>query len=331
MTALAAASHAARFLIDRQSPDGWWRDYDDLPVGPSDGWVTAYVGRALAAAAAAGVAAAAGPAAQRAAAWLRDVRPYPAGWGYNACSGPDADSTAHALALLRECRIAADVADVAWLRARFRVNGGCATYDRRDAWGVAHIDVTPVAFLALPAAVQAELAGGVRRFIETCRGRDGGWPAYWWRSGHYSTYWNLRALGALGAPPPMPVVLASASGGEDAAPTDAGAPAPAVAESTLSAFDLAFAVGVAALRGTPAGAGLHRLLRQQQSDGSWPGAANLRVTDPRCFRPWEKPLGTLYIDTQRLLTTASALLVLVGTLPAHRRRGFAAPAADPSS
>ena len=286
-----AASRAARFLVAHQSPEGWWRDYDNLPVGASDGWVTAYVGRALADAAAAGIESAAAASARRAAAWLRDVRAYPAGWGYNAQTGPDADSTAHAIALLRACDIPVGTADVAWLRGRFRDNGGCATYDRKDAWGVAHVDVTPVAFLALPDTARAEIAPGVRRFIEVCRNADGTWPAYWWRTCHYSTYWNLRALAAIDGQPPL-----ETPGCDEG---EAG-----------SAFDLAFAVGASALAGGPFSARLRRLLRQQSDDGSWPGAANLRVTDPRCLRPWETPAGLLYVDTQRLLTTASVLLVL---------------------
>src|SRR5450432_1013136 len=37
-----------------------------------------------------------------------------------------------------------------------------------------------------------------RAAIEKARSSDGTWPSYWWRACHYSTYWNLRALRALG-------------------------------------------------------------------------------------------------------------------------------------
>jgi hypothetical protein len=310
MTVHVAAARAARFLIGHQSPEGWWRDYDDLPVGASDGWVTAYAGRALAGAALSGIEPAAAASARRAAAWLRDVRAYPAGWGYNARTGPDADSTAHAIALLRACEMPVAPADVAWLRARFRANGGCATYDRQDAWGVAHIDVTPVAFLALPDAARMEIASGVRGFIETCRDADGTWPAYWWRTCHYSTYWNLRALATLEE-------RSARTGHEPDASADSP---PGILHPTRqveSAFDLAFAVGASALADRPFARQLRCLLRQQHDDGSWPGAANLRVTHPSCFRPWETPIGSLYVDTRRLLTTASVLLVLCATARAR--------------
>src|SRR6185503_10172256 len=95
--------------------------------------------------------------ATHAGAWLTSVRPYTAGWGFNAATGPDADSTAYALCLLREVGQAAAPADEAWLQDRWLPGRGFATYDRLDNWGLAHPDVTPIAFRALCAEAQSRL------------------------------------------------------------------------------------------------------------------------------------------------------------------------------
>jgi hypothetical protein len=126
-------------------------------------------------------------------------------------------------------------------------------------------------------------------FTLICRQPDHTWPAYWWASHHYSTHWNLQLLAALGHP---------------------AEPPPAVEPAALSAFELAHALGAAALAGGKTKVLAAALLAAQSPDGFWPGAANLRVTDPSCPRPWETPRGRLHTDHRHLITTASALTAL---------------------
>lgn len=285
----SAIARAARFLVAHQGADGAWREYEAMPVGASDGWVSAFVGRFLAHPAVARRVPEAWAAAQRAASYLeRQAGP---GWGYNAASGPDADSTAHGLALRQQLGLPLAEADIAWLLARWRPNGGCATYDRQDAWGIAHPCVTPVAWLALPPARRMALADAVRGFILACRADDGGWPAYWWRGRHYSSFWNARALCEL-APQTLSAGLPVAPGDGDCA------------------FDVACAFGISVLAGRPDMRLGRRLLEAQQPDGHWPGAPQLLLTHPACFRPWLQPHGAYYADTHHLITTAIALDVL---------------------
>lgn len=288
---LPAIAAAAYFLVTRQEVGGAWRDYPGMPIGASGGWVTAFVGRALAHECVAWMAPAGRAAARRGERFLRTRRAYPAGLGYNDVSGPDADSTAHGLALQQQLGLAPAQADVDWLLARWRPNGGCATYDRLDAWGVAHPCVTPVAWLALPPGPQAALAPAVRAFTLACRRADGTWPAYWWRGRHYSTFWNCRALRQLDPTQPLDF-------------------APGFTDNLASAFDLACALGATALASRSDTALAARLLALQSPDGSWPGAPSLRVTHPACFRPWELAHGDCYTDEHRLVTTAAALDVL---------------------
>jgi hypothetical protein len=293
----AASQRAAHFLAARQEKSGAWRDYPQFPMGPSDGWVSAYVGRALLDYSRQGADPRAEESARRAAEWLSTWRDFSQGWGYNAASGPDADSTSHALSLLRAAGKNPRPEDSAWLSLHWRGNGGCATYLRRDAWGAAHIDVSPVALLALSPEERLARRDSFLEFSSLCRAVDGSWPAYWWRSCYYSTFWNLRALRALGVEVP-PLEIASSHSTRE----------------IESNFDLAFALGVALLTQRPAGATAAALLHRQQPDGGWQGAPNLRITDPLCFRPWERSIGAFYPDSFGLITTASALLVLSNCL-----------------
>src|SRR5215213_3103181 len=84
----------ARFLLERQDRDGFWRDYE-LPPGQSEAWTTSYVGVALGRAVP-DVAEAALARARSAVAAVAQ----PQGWGYNSATACDADTTSWALRLL---------------------------------------------------------------------------------------------------------------------------------------------------------------------------------------------------------------------------------------
>ena len=297
MTAIELAlRRGCDYLLASQDGDGAWRDFH-LPVGVSDAWTTAFVGYALAEAATRlkwpGALDGAAPAAD----WLLTDRPYRRGWGYNASTGADADSTAYALLLLEAAWREVPDADRAWLAGRFGEEGGCATYDGPGAWADAHADVTPLAYLALDRQRQAELRPRVRDYLRRTRREDGHWPAYWWGTLHYSTYHNRLLTSRLG------LNLG------DGLPRIGGHPARRVE----SAFDLAWVMAgaaLAAVNGSTMRGLVAELLGLQRADGAWPGAANLRVTDPSCGQPWHEPRGALYADDRGLLTTASAVRAL---------------------
>jgi hypothetical protein len=284
-----AIALAVRYLSSIRDEDGSWSDFR-LPVGRSTEWVTAFVGLGLAS-----VRRSSGDAlaqARMAASWLAERRAYDAGWGYNGTTGADADSTGFALRLLAALGIPRRARDEEWLLGKWRPVGGFATYDGPLRWGDAHPCVTASAFAALsPAAMQAK-EGAVLRYIETMRRADGTWPAYWWRSHAYSTLQHVRLLRALGI--------------------DFVAPPPADLPDDVNAFELACLAGIEHL------AARHEwrdrltemLLATQRGDGAFPGAANLRVTDPDCAQPWIDPRGALYADERATITTAMALMTL---------------------
>jgi len=284
------------YLLSTQYGDGHWEDFD-LPVGRADAWVTAYVGLALQTVHRYRAHGCALSAAVRAAAWLCRGRSYPAGWGYNGITGPDADSTAYSLHLLRAVGHTVRDEDVQWLIGRWQPSGGFATYDRPDSWGMAHPDVTPAVFRALPPALQRGLLPGVMQYLLRTRDPDGTWPAYWWRTRHYSTFLNHRLARDLGMriASPCTTVTCEAS------------------RRVYSAFDLVFVAANALLDfglSDSTRALIHILLDLQRSDGSWAGADNLRVTRHDADAPWESPPGRLYTDVNNLITTASAVQML---------------------
>ena len=292
---LRTACHAAAdYLCGLQHDTGWWADYQ-LPVGASTQWVTAFAGLALARTAAATGDAVARSAAEAAARWLLRHRGYPAGWGYNDRTGADAGSTAVAIRLFRALGIRVRREDERWLLGHWRPAGGFATYEGPGCWGDAHPCVTAMAAMALSETDLRGLRGEVAAYVRRTLGPDGTWPAYWWRSHCYSTFHHLTLLRRLG------------TSGERVAPSPR-----LVVPAHASAFETAYLAGAAWLRGDTAQADrlLAGLLAGQRFDGSWPGAANLRVTDPDCAKPWETPRGELYVDQRGVMTTSSVLLVL---------------------
>ncbi len=294
----AACRAAVGNLLDLQHGTGGWEDYR-LPVGSSTQWVTGFAGFALARVAAVTGDAAARAAAEAAARHLLEHRAYPAGWGFNDRTGPDADSTAVTIRLLRALGLPVERRDERWLLERWRPEGGFATYDGPGHWGSPHPCVTA---MAVPALADPDLEGlreGLTAYLKRTVQPDGTWPAYWWRSHYYSTFHHLLLLRGLG-------LLA----GSFVPPHGPGAPA------HPSAFETAYAAGIAWLAGDEEQTDtlLTRLLAGQRFDGGWSGAPDLRVTEPDCARPWESPRGRTYTDPRGVITTASALLVFAEIL-----------------
>jgi hypothetical protein len=288
-----AVAGGVDYLCALQAPDGSFQDYD-LPVGAATEWVTGFAGLALAQVSRGGAFPAARDAACRAARWLRDARGYSAGWGYNGRTGADADTTGFAIRLLRATGYEIAPADEQCLLGFWRPEGGFATYNAPDHWGDVHCCVTAAAFLALSTAYRTALLPALRAYLHSTRRPDGTWPAYWWRTAHYSTWHHLRLLRRLG--------MASAFPEPSMSPPDDDA----------SAFQVAYAFGIEAIRQESREAArrlLTRLLWQQRADGAWPGSFELRVTEPDCAEPWVAPRGQLYRDRCASVTTASTLMV----------------------
>ena len=283
---------AVHYLCHIQAKDGSWGDYF-LPVGMAIDWVTAYVGCALAEIGTIKGFEKATLAAQQAADFLQSQRNYAQGWGYNAHTGADADSTAWTLRLFQLTGRKPETPDIEFLRSHWKGNGGFSTYQTDDCWGHVHPCVTAVAYRSLPSELQEKLRPGLNEYLKKYAPANGQWPAYWWKNHLYSTYHHLQLLNTLNI-------------NENefyAVPAPLSIPA-------VSAFEQALAMGIMQYRGQDIQDTCDRLLYDQLPDGRWPGGYNLRVTAPDCAQPWKDPQGKLYNDRAGTITTATVLSIL---------------------
>ena len=318
------AERAIGFLLARQRADGAWHDFF-LPAGESDGWVTGYVGLALATRH--------GPRGRQAAArgwaYLQEVEKPNGGWGYNALTPADADSSLWALRLA-DAIGAGDSAAARRGRAFLdghRRNGGIATYADKatprhyvglppsvdfDAWTLPHVCVTAAA-AGLEGVPNAEL----RAWLAASQEPDGHWPSYWWFDPGYATAEAAEALG------------------DDAVVEKARhfarvRLAELLRDPVPSAFALAHVVRILG-RETPDDA-LEALATHQDPNGSWPASARLRVPTPDCvtpadaapWKPWrglaampatlqqviDMTFTITSLDHRRVFTTATVLRAL---------------------
>jgi hypothetical protein len=280
----------SRYLLERQSEDGAWRDYE-LEPGMSEAWTTAFVGCALADPPPTDPAL---PALRRAAGRLHDLR-RPQGWGYNAATATDADSTVWTLAFLAAVDELRDVDSLALLGPHVDPSGGVHTFlepDRFGSWAEAHPEVTALAGVVLVAL------DAPRPLIELLRDRclawrDGGcWPSFWWATPAYSTACAVRFLRAVDAL---------------RAPERIEAWAIAQLERQPSSLELAELTRIGVDLGSRelSGAALELLLAGQREDGGWPPSRLLLVPPQR--GPGEPQVAA---DPRGLMSTAAAVTAL---------------------
>ena len=290
----AAIRRATRYLGRAQSRAGCWTDYR-LPVGASDAWVTAYAGWSLSRAAHLNSNAPADEAAEAAARWLARERPYDAGWGYNAVTGPDADSTGLAIALLDDRGHAVREEDRRLLASMWDAAGGFVTYaGRGDAWSRARVDVIFPAFSGLPHECRAAWISEAIEHVASTRAKDGLWWGYWWAGPWYPTWTALALLRSLDQPLP-------------AFDPATEWPRPRTALETAFLAGVLHQWNVPQLRDRL----ITAIIERQEMDGQWEGGFDLRVTNPDCDDPWERSdSGVLYRDQMSTVTTASVLRML---------------------
>jgi hypothetical protein len=303
----AAVRRAVRRLAEAQQ-DGHWSDYA-LPVGTADTWVTAYVLTQLRDLPAGlrdrSVHAASGAAL----AWLRSARTPGGGWGYNSTCDNDADSTGLAVQALRSHGLPVPPDALALLRRCRHDGGGFATYPPGSApgaaWTAPAVDVTPTAVDALGEGRHRTAA-----WLLEQRGENGLWRSYWWLSPLYPTASALRLLAGLGHTRPR---------GRTLRPTREALRGYVGNGAFETALLLRCRIALHLMDSADALLGL--LLDQQNRDGSWPASAHLRLTTPTVHEPWNAvDAGTVYLDRQQILTTATvvdamAALLRIRSLP----------------
>jgi hypothetical protein len=283
------------FLVDWQSSDGLWRDYD-LKPGKSESWSTSWVGWCLS--------------------HFADRRPLsvavrkaavalvglctPAGWGYNRSTQADADSTAWALRFLSMSGIVYGPAASARLACHLDLAGSAHTF--RDAaqgtWADAHADVTGIVGLALLACRgRRELVERIRSAVLSNRRPDGLWNSFWWSTDIYATLWSISFLRRSGGVPKE--VHSDLEAWISVGRTD-GSPL----ELALS-LQLCLEIGAAAE--SLAEVLVHQLVDSFRAP-SWPGSALLLVPE-RYDGDTSSPVGP-HADEHGFTTTAMACVAL---------------------
>jgi hypothetical protein len=309
-----ALSRAIDFLLSRQAHTGRWSDFL-LPAGPSDEWVTAFVGACLLGAPAEKARRGAG---QAWAALLRRRADEP-GWGYNRLTPADADSTAWALRLAAGLGVAEDgriAAARRFLEGHAAAGGGITTYAERDpirrstrlpedasfaGWQAPHACVT--------AAAAPLLGAAAIDYLGRQQGDAGSWQGYWWWDDEYTTALAVEVLPAARATSEW---WAQTRLGESGAVHGLdGAP---------SAWATAWCLRVLG-GGTTSGAyeaqarAVGWLLYAQHQDGSWPASARLRVPMPGELDAAGQERTMTALDQNRVFTTAAVAAALATTLP----------------
>ncbi|MBJ7332598.1 MAG: hypothetical protein JHC95_22070 [Solirubrobacteraceae bacterium] len=289
---------AEALLLAAQDADGAWRDYA-LEPGRSDAWTTAVVATALVAPP---VLPEAVPAIARACAFLHASRRHD-GWGYNAQTASDADTTAWTLTLLAAADDLRGVDPVALLAPRIDAGGGAHTFagGRFGSWSQEHPEVTAVVGSLL---FEQGAGPGVIARISATQQPDGAWPAFWWTDDAYVTARSLLTLRQAGT-----LTREAARLGRDWLARRLARPATAFGEAHLVLAASALDDEALVERAT------RRLLARREPDGGWPSSRTLLV-------PAQHGLphaGVAFADDRRLMTTA----VAVSALKEARRVGSA--------
>ncbi|MBV8579234.1 MAG: terpene cyclase/mutase family protein [Candidatus Eremiobacteraeota bacterium] len=315
LTALAAPvahalDRAVRYVVEAQSPDGAWRDFE-LDRTQSDAWVTAYVGLGLLAAVPfAGrsllrsdtLRGGGARALDAARAWLTTACDGRDGWGFNGHAPVDADSTAFGTAFLAATG-GAPPAVYDTLRRHRHDDGGYSCYEHFSdvsTWAISHADVSAMALRALLSEPERD-----GESVETCaeyllanQRDDGSWPSYWYATRLYSV---ACVLGALAECDPSLLDRCRVGDAVRFALRDV---------HRDDAFALSFALEVVARFGEPADAAplVDALLALQRIDGRFTAAAPFMQPDPWNYPPGDPQAAIL--DPYGLFTTATALRAL---------------------
>jgi len=304
------------FICALQNEKGYWEDFNISEVGPSNQWVTAYIGCSLI------NSDIALKYVKKAADWLLASELLGGGWGYNDNTLADADSTSNALRMLASFNETNENRELLCRLADFLISfqdndtGGFLTY-RPDSAGVlaqsgwcrSEISVTAMAGLALLKVDKKRYRNNllqIKNFLHKTQFKNGSWESYWWNGRMYGTSLAASFLWQVGESTAARKGIEWIIGQLD---------------PLLSPFDTALALSALGIASNGQeyreimGKGLNRLTKVQHDDGGWGSESILKVPNPyENLPPWERTGNIptrLVQDQNRLFTTAT----VIGALP----------------
>lgn len=313
-------NEAVQYVLSMRAANGKWSDFQ-MPVGISDGWVTAYVTAALAEAEDHSLHSELSDTAQ----WLKEHFRPDHGWGYNRNVAADGDSTSWALIALQKLRQSGGLEARQLLAPYLRANRLFTTYiediNEGESWGNGHCDVTAVALQALLSAENMDdifVEPIVNSMIAHQR-VDGGWDAFWWKDDLYTAAMAAKALSLYIAYPTTSTVNRSKA-------KDALTRLRSFLKGSLLP-DEPFAIALwlqawiqsgGAWNDTDAAQFWQHLLSQQQPYGGWESVPILRLSRNSQERPWEHDHDDrMYRDHNGLFTTATVISALTAYRAAY--------------
>ena len=317
---------AIRFLVDLQTQEGCWHDFDTL-AGRAVDWPTGYVADAL-------LDTGDDLDARRAVEPLLAHQQLSGGWGYHPGVPDDCDSTAYVLMFLIRAGVAGEAVDqaVGRLLAQQRPDGGFATYGTGaaiclfmglpeaasiDGWTAVHPEVTAAAARALLFAGEKEAAERAWHRLVSLQAPDGRWPSYWWTSDLVAAAQTSLLARELGTTGENSLARAIAWCERTQAPDGAWHDG---LDGRPSAFATALALLVLGRDGHARARerGVDWLLARQRRDGGWDGEPSLRLPPPWLLKPsewstWQidgRGAGAIVRDASGAYTTATVLRAL---------------------
>ncbi len=302
-----AIEAAVGFLLVARRQDSLWDDFR-LVNGSSDEWVSAFVGLSLARLERPALAEVLDQTRRAIEARWRPG----SGWGFNAASPADADSTAWALKFLNAVAPRSGCIEGArTFLARHRLaDGGIATYAPSTPIRIGAVAVAAPGWRGSHDCVAANAApllnGTLEGYLRERQQHDGCWHAMWWKTDAFATALALDSFGADMATTQRAIGWARAQ-----------------ELSTGSPFDRAWLASIL-MRGDKddrarADAMLDLLAAEQRDDGSWVAGAPMLFPAPDSAG--RDPGGAVLLDIRRSFTTAAVLMVM--DQAARRDRGGA--------
>ena len=295
----SAVAACLKYLLNCQSPDGYWTDWQ-LPPGESSAWTTGFIGYKLHSLPP-DLLLETATARRAAAQWLLENESPGGGWGYNETVGADADSTAYGILFLSLEDIEIPDRNYQFLRKFQCPDGGFSTYRSDDglgSWGVSHPEVSAIALLALMTKYSPR-SPIIQRGIKYILGEyppSGLWNSFWWPSPLYGTEASLSLLCKIGVRFNPAKTFESLIALTPHNPFESALLISCILHTSLApGFPVVWPL-------------VDQLIAAQQLDGSWNSEPILRLTRRDCCEPWKfADAGPMYADPNRLFTSSTVL------------------------